>query len=147
MPNFIYLSVAALSGAAMALQGTVNTALGKIVGTWESTLVVHMIGALASLLIIVVLGVGFGNLNKITEVPWYSYLGGILNVVIIYAVVRAMSQVGVGNATTAIVTAQLLTALMIDCTGAFGMKQYSFHYRDVIGVALLAIGARILFMD
>lgn len=147
MPNIIYLSVAALSGAAMALQGTVNTALGKIVGTWESTLVVHMIGALASLLIIVVLGVGFGNLNKITEVPWYSYLGGILNVVIIYAVVRAMSQVGVGNATTAIVTAQLLTALMIDCTGAFGMKQYSFHYRDVIGVALLAIGARILFMD
>lgn len=147
MPNIIYLSVAALSGAAMALQGTVNTALGKIVGTWESTLVVHMIGALASLLIIVVLGVGFGNLNKITEVPWYSYLGGILNVVIIYAVVRAMSQVGVGNATTAIVTAQLLTALMIDCTGAFGMKQYSFHYRDIIGVALLAIGARILFMD
>lgn len=147
MPNIIYLSVAALSGAAMALQGTVNTALGKIVGTWESTLVVHIIGALASLLVIVVLGVGFGNLNKITEVPWYSYLGGILNVVIIYAVVRAMSQVGVGNATTAIVTAQLLTALMIDCTGAFGMKQYSFHYRDIIGVALLAIGARILFMD
>lgn len=147
MPNLIYLSVAALSGAAMALQGTVNTALGKIVGTWESTLVVHIIGALASLLVIVVLGVGFGNLNKITEVPWYSYLGGILNVVIIYAVVRAMSQVGVGNATTAIVTAQLLTALMIDCTGAFGMKQYSFHYRDIIGVALLAVGARILFMD
>lgn len=147
MPNYFYLSVAALSGAAMALQGTVNTALGKIVGTWESTLVVHVIGALASLLIIVLLGVGLGNLHKMGEVPWYAYLGGILNVVIIYAVVRAMSQIGVGNATTAIVTAQLITALLIDCTGAFGMKQYSFHYRDLLGVALLAIGARILFMD
>ncbi len=147
MPNLFYLSVAALSGAAMALQGTVNTALGKIVGTWESTLVVHIIGALASLLIIILLGVGLGNLHKMSQVPWYGYLGGILNVVIIYAVVRAMSQVGVGNATTAIVTAQLITALIIDCTGVFGMKQYSFHYRDLLGVALLAVGARILFID
>ncbi|NLN88302.1 MAG: EamA-like transporter family protein, partial [Syntrophomonadaceae bacterium] len=32
MPNLIYVAIAALSGAAMALQGTLNTALGKIVG-------------------------------------------------------------------------------------------------------------------
>jgi len=41
----------------------------------------------------------------------------------------------------------LITALVIDCTGAFGMKQYSFHYRDLLGVAMLAVGAHILFMD
>ncbi len=147
MPNLIYLAIAALSGAAMALQGTLNTALGKIVGTWESTLVVHVIGALASLLLIMVLGIGFGFFTKLSQVPWYGYLGGILNVVIIFTVVTAMSQIGVGNATTAIITAQLITALVIDCTGAFGMKQYSFHYRDLAGVAMLAIGAHILFLE
>lgn len=147
MPNMIYLAIAALSGAAMALQGTVNTALGKVIGTWESTLVVHIIGALASLLVILILGIGFSCFGKMGQVPWYAYLGGILNVVIIYAVVRAMSEIGVGNATTAIITAQLITALVIDCTGAFGMKQYHFHYLDLLGIAMLAVGARILFME
>ncbi|MDD4803403.1 MAG: DMT family transporter [Syntrophomonas sp.] len=54
---------------------------------------------------------------------------------------------GVGNATTAIIVAQLITALCIDNCGAFGMKKMPFHYIDILGVALLAIGARILFME
>ncbi|MFA7078277.1 MAG: DMT family transporter [Syntrophomonas sp.] len=147
MPNLLYLAIAALSGAAMALQGTLNTALGKIVGTWESTLVVHVVGTVASLLIIIILGLGFSSLGKMGNVPWYAYLGGILNVVIVYAVVRSMSQIGVGNATTAIITAQLVMALIIDCTGAFGMKKIAFHYIDLLGIALLVAGARIIFME
>jgi transporter family-2 protein len=147
MPNLLYLAIAALSGAAMALQGTLNTALGKIVGTWESTLVVHVVGTVASLLVIIILGLGFGSLGKMGNVPWYAYLGGILNVVIIYAVVRSMSQIGVGNATTAIITAQLVTALIIDCTGVFGMKKLPFHYIDLLGIALLVAGARIIFLE
>lgn len=147
MPNLLYLAIAALSGAAMALQGTLNTALGKIVGIWESTLIVHIIGTVASLLIILVLGIGCGGLGKMSQAPWYVYLGGLLNVVIIYAVVRSIPQIGVGNATTAIIAAQLITALCIDCTGAFGMKKIPFHYIDLLGIALLAIGARILFLE
>ena len=147
MPNLFYLAIAALSGAAMAFQGTLNTALGKIVGIWESTLIVHVVGMVTSLLVILILGVGFGGLGKMGNAPWYAYLGGILNVVIIYAVVRSMPQIGVGNATTAIIVAQLITAFFIDCTGAFGMKKIPFQYIDLLGIALLAIGARILFME
>jgi transporter family-2 protein len=147
MPNLFYLAIAALSGSAMALQGTLNTALGKILGIWESTLIVHLVGTVTSLLIILALGIGFGNLGKAGNAPWYAYLGGILNVVIIYAVVRSMQQIGVGNATTAIIVAQLITALIIDNTGAFGMKKAAFHYIDILGIVLLAIGARILFLE
>ena len=38
MPNLFYLLLAGISGAAMALQGTLNGALGKALGVWESTL-------------------------------------------------------------------------------------------------------------
>ncbi len=147
MPNLFYLALAALSGAVMALQGTLNTGLGKIVGIWESTLIVHLVGTITSLLIILILGVGFGSLDKVAGVPWYAYLGGVLNVLIIYAVVRSMPQIGVGNATTAIIVAQLITALVIDCSGAFGMKKVPFHYIDILGIVLLGVGARILFLE
>jgi len=145
--NWFYVIIAALSGAAMALQGTFNAALGKIVGIWQSTLLVHLIGTLSVTLIIIFLGKGFEGLNKIGSVPWYAFLGGILNVLIIYTVVRTIPQIGVGNATTAIIVAQILTAVAIDSTGAFGMEKYEFHYIDLLGILLLAIGTRILLLD
>lgn len=145
--KWIYLGFAALSGAAMALQGTLNAALGKVVGIWESTLIVHLVGTITTLIIIIVVGVGFSNLGKIVQGPWYVYLGGVLNVAIIYTLVRSIPQIGVGNATTAIIVAQVLTALMIDCLGAFGMKKFDFHYIDLLGIALMAIGARILLIE
>lgn len=147
MLNWMYLGIAALSGAAMALQGTFNAALGKILGVWESTFLVHIIGTATALLIMLGLGIGFGNFSKISTVPWYAFLGGILNVLIIYAIVRAIPQIGVGNATTAIIIAQVLTAVLIDSLGVFGMKKFEFHYLDLLGIALLAAGAKILLLD
>ncbi|MEN6324814.1 MAG: DMT family transporter [Syntrophomonas sp.] len=147
MLNWMYLGIAALSGAAMALQGTFNAALGKILGVWESTLLVHIIGTITALLIIIGLGMGIANFNKIDTVPWYAFLGGVLNVLIIYAIVRTIPKIGVGNATTAIIVAQILTAVLIDSLGAFGMKKFEFHYIDLLGIALLAAGAKILLLD
>jgi transporter family-2 protein len=68
----------------------------------------------------------------------------VLNVIIIYAVVRVIPEVGVGNATTAIIAAQIITALVIDNFGLLGMKKYVFHYTDILGIVLLAVGTRIL---
>lgn len=145
--NWMYLGLAALSGAAMALQGTFNAALGKVIGIWESTLLVHVIGLATALLVILCLGVGWQNYGKIGSVPWFAFLGGIMNVLIIYAVVRTIPNIGVGNATTAIIVAQVSMALLIDDLGLFGMKRCDFHMLDLLGIALLAVGARILLME
>lgn len=145
--NWLYLGIAALSGAAMAVQGTFNAALGKVLGLWQSTLVVHIIGTITVLLIILVLGVSFGSYGKAGQVPWWAYLGGVLSVIIIYAVARSIPQIGVGNATTAIIVAQVSTAVLIDCLGLFGMKQIHFQWIDLLGIVLLAVGARILLIN
>lgn len=145
--NWLYLGIAALSGAAMAVQGTFNAALGKVLGLWQSTLVVHIIGTITVLLIILMLGVGFGSYGKAGQVPWWAYLGGVLSVIIIYAVARSIPQIGVGNATTAIIVAQVSTAVLIDCLGLFGMKPIHFQWIDLLGIVLLAVGARILLIN
>lgn len=147
MHDLFFLALAALSGAAMALQGTFNAALGKALGIWHSTLLVHIIGTVSTLVIMLVIGAKMSSFAKIGQVPWYAFLGGLLNVVIIYAVARSIPKIGVGNATTAIIVAQVLTAVLIDASGAFGMKKYEFHYLDLLGIALLAAGARILLID
>lgn len=144
MIKWLYMAVALLAGAAMAVQGTMNAALGKVVGLWESTFIVHVIGTVAVLAVILLGGIGFGGLVKAGQAPWYVYMGGLLNVVIIYAVARSIPQVGVANATTAIVVAQTLTAVLIDHLGLMGVKKSPFAYTDIIGVALIAVAARVL---
>jgi transporter family-2 protein len=147
MPNLLYLGIAALSGAAMAVQGTLNSVLTKMVGIWESILIVHVIGTVTAVIALMVMGMHFAGFTKLEQVPWYVYLGGVLNVVIIFTVVSSMPKIGVGNATTAIIVAQILTAILIDSIGILGLKKYQFHYLDLLGILLLAAGARILLME
>jgi len=128
----------------MAIQGTMNSVLGKVIGLWESTLVVHIIGLITVLGVILITGVGFHGLAKGGQAPWYVYLGGLLNVVIIFGVVKSMPEIGVGNATTGIIFAQILTAVMIDRFGLMGVEKIPFRWIDLLGVALLAIGTRVM---
>ncbi len=142
--NWTYLLVAMVAGAAMAVQGTMNSVLGKVIGLWESTLVVHIIGLITVVVLIIGTGVGFQGLAKANQAPWYVYLGGLLNVLIIFAVVNSIPKIGVGNATTGIIFAQILTAVMIDKFGVMGVEKMPFRWIDLLGIALLAIGTRIM---
>jgi transporter family-2 protein len=144
--NLLALLLAALAGSTMAIQGALNAALGKVVGLLEATLIVMSIGLLTALLTVYPLGLGKGNLTKLTEAPWYAFLGGVLIVLITYGVVASIPRVGVANATTAIVAAQVTTAIIIDHCGLFGMKAIPFSWWKVLGLALLAAGTRIMLI-
>ena len=123
----------------MALQGTLNSALGEVAGLWEATFLVQITGTLlvAGLLPFI----GSGSLGKLLDAPWYTWLGGILGVAIIYTVAASIPKVGAASATTAIITAQVLTACIIDHFGLFGLKAVAFTWSRWVGGALLAAGA------
>ncbi|MCR3922212.1 MAG: DMT family transporter [Firmicutes bacterium] len=142
----IALLLAFIAGIAMAVQGTMNTGLGKIIGLLESTFVVHVIGTLVLLLLLFILRMGRGDLSKIPNAPWYLYLGGVISVIILYTVVASISRVGVATATTAIIVGQVGCALLLDHLGYFGLEKIPFTWCKAGGVALLALGARLMLM-
>jgi len=144
MDFFLPLIIAALSGVAMAIQGTLNSYMAKIIGQLEATFMVHIIGLAAVAVALFGFRLGQGNLSKLGEVPWYGYLGGIVSVLIIYGVVASMPKVGVANATTAIIVGQVTTALIIDSTGLLGFEKCPITWMKALGVLLLAAGAKLM---
>ncbi len=134
------LLIAALSGIAMAIQGTVNSALGKVVGLLESTFIVHLTGLLLAAILLLFYRSGSGRLNFF-QAPWYSYTGGVLGVLIIYSVVLSIPKVGVAPATTAIILGQVFTAGLVDHFGLFGMHKIPFSLGNVLGTLMMAGGA------
>lgn len=143
--RLLLLFLAGAAGVAMALQGTLNSALGKGIGVLQATFVVHLIGAAAAGLLLLVPEVGrSGNIAKIFQVPWYYLLGGIIGVFILYGVVASLPRLGAAVATTAIIVGQVGMAMVIDHLGFFGLTRMSFTWVKLIGLALLATGARLI---
>jgi transporter family-2 protein len=138
--SLIPLIIAALSGVSMAVQGSLNAVLGKVVGMLEATMIVHLIGTLVALFALFGLGLGRGNLSIIDQVPWYAYLGGAIGVIIIFGVVFSIPRVGVANATTAIIIGQVAAALLIDYLGLFGLERICITWWNGLGLLFLALG-------
>ncbi len=133
------LLTAFVSGMAMAVQGSLNSVLGKVTGLWEATLIVHGVGLVVAGVLTVPLG--NGSIAKVAGAPWYTWLGGAIGVVIIYAVAKSIPKVGVAPATTAIIVGQVGTACLIDHFGIFGLERLPFQWSHAVGVLLLAVGA------
>ena len=136
--------VAAISGIAMAIQGTINASLSQKTSLLSATLVVHIIGTLVAIVAVLAWRVPLLNNNWIS-VPWYLYLGGILSVLIVGLVAVSIPKIGVCNATTAIIIGQVSMAVLIDHFGWFGMSRLSWSSSQLIGIVLFAAGAKLLF--
>jgi transporter family-2 protein len=128
----------------MAIQGTFNTQLAKVIGRVEALAVIQAVGLLSAGLLLWPLRLGSGDLGRLAQAPWYTVLGGVLGVAITFTVVAAMSRLGIATATTAILVAQLLAAAAIDHFGLFGAECRPFSWLKLVGVGLFAAGARIL---
>lgn len=139
-----FLGVAAAAGVLMAVQGTINGALGKVVGVLEGSFIMHVIALVVVMICLFLLGLGKGDLSKMGEAPWYSYLGGVLNVLIIYGVMWSIPSIGAANSTTAIIIGQVSMAFLIDMFGLFGMERVPFHWWRLLGIAILAVGGKMM---
>ena len=142
--SYLFLIIAVIAGVAMAFQGALNSALAKIIGLWEATFLVHMSATLILILIVFLFKMGKGDFSLYYKAPWYLYLGGIIGILITYGVVISIPELGAANATTAIIVAQVLTALLIDQLGFCGLKEISFTWIKLLGLVFLSIGARLL---
>lgn len=138
--SIVAMLVAAMAGLLMAVQGTFNARLSKVVGLVEATLLVHLIGLVTIAIILLAQNSVVGGLIRICQAPRYTLLGGALGVAIIYGVAGAIPKLGVAVATTAIITGQILTAVLIDHFGLFGMERVPLSWHRVVGAVLLAAG-------
>ena len=53
-PRILALVIALAAGVSMAIQGSINTRLGQVIGNWEAILVVHVVGLVTILILLFV---------------------------------------------------------------------------------------------
>lgn len=137
--NFTYLLIiAAIGGAAVALQGQLMGSIDKNVGTLESVFVTYGGGGfMIGIIMILLRG---GNLSGLTLVPWYTLLAGPIGLVLIAAIGYSVPRLGLVPAFTIMVAAQFMTAAVIDQFGLFGAEIRQISLSRISGMLVMLLG-------
>ena len=139
MIGFLFAVVA---GAAMSVQGVMNTRLQEHVGLWEANAYTQGTALILSLIVLWLFGKG--DLAKLASVPKGYLFSGALGLVITVTVMLSIKGLSPTVAISTILIAQLLVAAMIDGFGWMGQEKISMNAKQFIGLALM-LGGVILF--
>ncbi len=131
-----------IAGAAMSVQGVMNTRLGEKIGLYESNLIVQATAFVLSALAVWILGKG--SFARIGDVNKFYLLGGALGLVITITVMLGMGSLSPTVAVSVILISQLAVAAVIDAFGLMGSEKIAFGWNKYIGLGLM-IGGVLLF--
>lgn len=126
------------AGSALAIQGPLMSMIGEKMGTLESIFIVFFGGAVLSFIpLIFYKG---GNLDLWRSLPWYVLLCGGLGTLSVVAICFGIPKIGAGAIFTLIVVAQLITGVILDHIGFFGVEVRSINATKIAGICTLIFG-------
>ncbi len=131
-----------IAGAAMSIQGVMNTRLSDKIGLYESNAFVQGMAFLLSLVAMWILGKG--NIRAIGDVNKLYLFGGVLGLVITITVMLGMGKLSPTVAVSVILISQLFVAALIDAFGLMDSEKIAFTWNKYVGMALM-IGGVLLF--
>ncbi len=139
MAGFLFCIIA---GAAMSIQGVMNTRLGESIGTMEANVFVQVTAALLS--IAALLFYHTGSFSGFLETNKLYWLGGVFGLIITVTVMLGIKALSPTVAISTILIAQLTVAALIDAFGLMGSEKAAFGWQQFAGLALM-IGGMLLF--
>ncbi len=131
-----------IAGAAMSIQGVMNTRLSDKIGLYESNVFVQGTAFILSLAALWILGKG--SFREIGSVNKFYLLGGALGLVITITVMLGIGKLSPTVAISVILISQLFVAALIDAFGWMDSEQIAFTWNKYAGMALM-IGGVLLF--
>lgn len=128
-----------VSGAAIGLQGPMASIITQKLGIFESVFIVHVGGALAGLIPLVLIQHG-GNLSHWRELPWYVFFAGLFGLIVLSAISFLIPRIGVSPAMMLIILGQIIIGAVLDHFGLLGTVQRSFSLKQVAGIGVMLLG-------
>lgn len=133
----MYNILALFIGSLISIMITFNSQLEGKVGTMYSLIIIHIVGLIASILIIII------RKEKVKihkTIPKYLFFGGAVGVALTISNILTIGAIGVTLTTSLAVFGQLVFSSFIDNYGLFGMKRYGFNSKKLIGFTIIIIG-------
>ena len=132
-----------LAASLLPIQAALNGALGRAL---QKPALVVMVSLSGSLLFMLIVGLGSGRLltlptlSRFAAVPWWAWPAGVCGAIYLLSQPVALPRVGAAIYIGLSVTAQIVTAMLLDHLGALGLPQHTASPGRILGAVLMAVG-------
>jgi bacterial/archaeal transporter family-2 protein len=138
-------AIAAIGGAATALQAHFMGLMDKRVGTMESVFITYFGGGV--LIGLIMLFQRGGNMAAAAALPWYAYTSGALGLVIVGTLAYSTPRLGLVAAFTIFVSAQFAMGALVDHFGWMGSAVRPLTAARLVGMAVVLIGLWLIIRE
>lgn len=129
------------AGGVMALQPAVN---GRLASQCEHPLQASLIsfgtGFVALGLVILVMRIGLPNTQRLVQLPWWAWGGGLLGTYMVTVSLLIAPQIGATRWLVLVLAGQIILSLLLDHFGWLGFPEQPISWRRILGVLLLVLG-------
>ncbi len=141
LTRFVCLLLVAAGGAGLTMQMAWNARLRTSTGSPVLTTMVSVSVTLLALALVWGSGVtNRGSLPAFNSLPKWAWLGGVFAAYYLVASLIAIPRLGAATVFSLVIAGQLIAALILDSSGAFGIARISLNPFRILGTALLLVG-------
>ena len=140
MPFYIFL--AALAGAMLPLQGSLNARLGRALGSafWAAGVSAALTALLLGLAGLIVTR-SLPRMDGLATLPAWAWLGGLCGFFIMAGITLAAPRLGAAGMVAFVVAGQVIFSIVIDRFGLFGMTAQPISLQRLTAAGLFLAGA------
>jgi len=140
MDRGVAVALTAVVGGMVALQGPINSHLGKTIGTFQAAFFSFLTGTVILAVIAGLARGGFGQMAEARTLAPQYLIGGALGACYVSCVLVTVRTLGAGGIVAASIAGQLTMSVVIDQFGLLGLDKDPISAMKALGVLLLATG-------
>ena len=133
--------LAVAAGLAGSIQVALMSRLGERIGVLEALAFSTALTAGVAVVILLLARGSFAGFERAFHQPWWMLLGGLMGLLIVFAITYAGPRIGVAATVGILIAGQLAMGAAIDRWGLFGSDRIALHWPRLLGIGLLAVGA------
>ena len=139
MKATLLLAVAAIGLLQPVQAGMMSTLRESLGNAWLSGIWIVAVELVGFAALFAILQGPVPNWHQIAATPWWAWFGGLLGVIILFAIIAFPDKVGAGPFTGMLVTSGLVASLVLDHYGLFGFEQHAINlWRAMGGLFMIA---------
>jgi transporter family-2 protein len=139
--SFLLYPFAILAGALNAVQAGSNATLAKTLGQpVAAALVIAAVATTTYLATIPFLGLSWPGQERIAQVPWWAWSGGVLGAFYILSTLFVAEKVGSATYIGLTVTAAIVASVILDHFGLVGFEVREAGFGRIAGAGLMVVG-------
>ena len=140
MDRGVAVALTAVVGGLVALQGPINSGLGKHIGTFQAAFFSFATGTVILAILAGLAKGGYGQIAEARHLAPQYLIGGALGVCYVSCVLVTVRTLGAGGIVAASIAGQLTMSVIVDQFGLLGVDQDPITVSKLLGVLLLAAG-------